>query len=197
MSVEIFIARFPASPAIKEDIKRLQKPGNSPIVTFCRSLADESARGLREILKRNSADEVTFEPKDLSSLNLPPQQRSRARLQCCGILFGLSIPAIERTVIERVFDAQLLSAEVNIAISGTLLRRMWVEGNQTVPLSVPDWQSMIGLIKSDKTFGSFFQNNGLKLMPRSLRIFLESSGLLPDIREIILPMYQERAKYLI
>lgn len=197
MSLETFKERFPASPEIIAMVARLKRPDESAIAALCKSLVQESGSGLKELLNKTSGGDVAIEPDKFNLLALTPKARDLAALHYSGILFGISIRALERTVITRAYDADSFAIDYNLAIAGTPLKAAQSSEEQIAPLSNSDLSTMYQLIERDRTFGIFFQNEEIESIPNPLRKHLKSTGLLPEMREAILPMYKKRAEFLI
>jgi hypothetical protein len=113
-----------------------------------------------------------------------------------GIIFGVTVVCLERTIVNKQFDFTDCCERYNLAISGTQLAGLRAEEK---PEILPDdkWREMISLVQQDKTFAIFFEESHRNLMPDALNRFFGEVKIMSAIRADISPIYKERAKMLV
>lgn len=199
MSIEAFKTRFPADPReIRGIVERSRNNnGSSLVVVLARNLVYEAAIGLRRNLERFSQAGQAIKPDDLMLPGMSPEHRQQTILNYTGIVFGISVASLEHSLINRVFDASLLTTDYNIAITGTPLKPAEVNDDPVVPLTYDHMRLMYQIAGRDLTFALFFQSEGFSATPVRLREFISDTQVFPWIQQTILPMYHERARFLI
>jgi len=105
MNVENFLLRHPADSEFRAMIERQRLPERSLVATFASMFAWESGDALREATK-NLSPELNF------GFGLEfgrfPGLSSQGLISYAGVIFGASIPPLERSPVDGYFDAEEL-----------------------------------------------------------------------------------------
>ena len=203
MSVENFLAHYPPHPgelrgAVDAFGERRSFGSSSRVAILARALTDDASSGLRELMKRFAASGLTFKPDLIMALEMSPEQRGQVRTHHAAIVLGISVVALEDTLTNGAFDKKSFAQQYNMALSGTHFETADLVGPEIEALSRDHMRRMYECVGKDKTFCRFFEHeDGMAVMPPSLRDILMISGSLPTIREELLPKFQERATLLV
>lgn len=204
MSLEVFCQTHPATLELKgimEDKKA--RDGHS-----CRSLigllaldiSQAGGEGMRELTRRFSHSEVAMSFDSDSFRAIDPEIRDALISHHAAVVFGISVVNIEDILCEGVFDMRQWRDRYNIAISGTPFRGEFPEvgtkGKDVERLTKEQQNTLISCASQDKTLVIFF-NEGRKSLPVGLKSILEQPGRLRQIRASVLPIYSERARFLV
>ena len=197
MSVENFFLRYPADESLKSTMSKEMLPSMSPIAALAAKLAKGAGDGLREITRRLEDSDLAFRLDQKSFQRLNPDDGEKMTINYAGVIFGVSVSALEDCVVSGTFDLNHWCSLYNTVISGTQLSTMQQEKGESIEtLSKDNLQKMRDLVRKDKTFATFFESD-VNAMPSRLKNILIGSEILPVIRKSILPPYKERAKMLV
>jgi hypothetical protein len=199
MSLEYFRIRFPAeAESLGKAVSRIQKPDQSKITALAGALVYESSSGLGVIFRKLSKDGVAVEPDEIMLAQLSPDDRIDATENLAGVVLGVTISSLERSLVLRALDLRTFIDEYNHAITGTLLHPIKLAAEPLQPIAEDQYTKMLTLVNRDKTFSGFFENEaGLNTMPQPLSDFIFNRGVLPIIQLRILPFYRQRAGLLV
>ncbi len=155
--------------------------------------ASEGLKALSGIVDEQHI-EVASEVDFLQALNV--EQRSKVILNQAGFFMGLTLHGIEDALIEKVVDDRPLVTAYNNAVTGTHLDTVRSDGNHTEALTDEQWRALIGRVKSDPTFGDFF-DEGIDDLPKLLKHLVVGTGLIVPIKQTILPVHREQTTALL
>lgn len=192
--------RYPAGPQLREIIERrrqlrtdLQKMPS--VIVLADIFRQEGSYGFRELIGQVERAGVAIGPDEKFFQQIPDQYKSPIYNQYAAIVFGISIRSLHEMLLEGSFDGEVWCAMHNLSIAGTCFPSLnpKEKTSDRVPAGnlVILWQSAL----QDKTLSFFFETPGL--MPNMLRKVLEDLGVLPVIFSTILPLYRERAQFLL
>jgi hypothetical protein len=198
MTVEGFHARY-LPDVFATDIVRRQDFG---IPTKIQSIAEmyrnEGSQGVRDLGKAYAQKDGALKAEETLAIMLPEDKYSLG-INLSGVVFGLSLRAIEIALIEKQFGEREFFAKLKDSLVGT----PWADG-LTVPdeqaITVPGnyWQAMIDVAKIDRTLGSFFINGTNRLllpeMRRAMSVRLAGMSMFHAMQEGIVPNYIIRAQ---
>ena len=197
MSVENFCKRFPASTDVRgiiEDIRSTDiKTGKSLIAILAEQLVREGRDGLREIIKELNPGQIMLRMtlEDFRRISASEENRQKIFINYASVFFGLAVGFLETSLIEREYNHQDWPDEERYP-SNTQSQK---EGREKLlPEKLND---MYSIVKKDKTFGLFFEEEGIQAMPDAMQELLKEKEVLPIIRESILPLYRQRAQFLV
>lgn len=159
-------------------------------------MAQAGGEGIQELTRESSYARVAmnFDP-DLFK-RMGPKNRNALIQHHAAVVFGVSVLGIEDALWTRVFDRSVWFVRYNLAMAGTPFRGTKMRGKGIEELSAEQHSTLISHAVRDKTLSVFF-NGELKSLPTGLRSILEQAGRLQQIRSGVLPVYAERAYYLV
>lgn len=166
-----------------------------PVVVWASMLADEGAGGVRELMSSLTSSGRGIDPSREFFGQIPQEYQIPIRVNHALIVFGLTINSLHEFLAEGSFDAQTWCDRYNLAITGTLLPKVKVGGETRDGVSAGELVTLRQSASHDKTLSFFFETPGF--MPNMLRKVLENLGVFPIIQSMILPLYRERAQYLL
>ncbi len=197
MNIENFLLRYPATPELKEILANERLPERSLVATLALNFAKEAGYELREATRSLSDSNFAFELDSASFLRLPMETQEKIRVSHAGVVFGVSIPPLEQSCITGFYDLGEWFSLYNMEISGTPFSQMKAEeAKNREGLSIGNLQNIRGVVRKDPTFASFFAED-VRFAPEGLKRILVNSGILPIIKQHILPPYNERVKFLV
>ena len=189
----------PAQQDLKEILgnkkSREGRSDRSLIGLLAEDLTKAAGEGMRELTKGMSQSETTLGPDSAIFRQMAPETVKAIFEHNAAIIFGVSVVGIEDTLWNGSFDGRGWADRYNIAISGTLLSRITIDLDAE-ELTSEQWHTMIAQANQDKTLSGFFKE-GIVTLPSMLRRILHESRQLPQIRADIIPIYQERARFLV
>lgn len=194
MSIENFCSKFPESSDIKTTISTEIKEGMSLVAILAEQLAKEGRDGLRERIGKLNPGTLMFNltPEDFRQILKSPEDKEKALADYASIIFGLSVVLLERTLVEREYNHKDWDPY------GVYLFNIQSRKEESQKLSPGKLTEMYSIVEKDKTFGLFFEEEGIQAMPDAMRQLLEENDvLLPIIRKQILPLYRARAQFLV
>ncbi len=199
MSLEHFSQTHPASPELREIMLRKKERGKnsgSLVSLLAFDMAQAAGSGIQELTREFSYARVAmnFDP-DLFK-RMDPKNRNALIQHHAAVVFGVSVLGIEDALWTRVFDRSVWFVRYNLAMAGTPFRGTNMRGKGIEELPAEQHATMIYHAGKDKTLSVFF-NGELKSLPTGLRSILEQAGRLQQIRSGVLPIYSERARFLV
>ena len=187
MSVENFCIRYPISPELTQILKREKRSEDmSLIAVLADSLVKEASDGLRALTTKYD-----------SLLDISREDRSKMLKCLAGIIFGVTVVSLERTIVNKQFDFTEWHEDCKLALarSGGQLTAVRAK-EETEVLSYRKWRDMISLAREDRTLAIFFEEKHRSLMPQALNRFFDKETV-SIIRRDMIPIYKERAKFLV
>ena len=179
--------RYPISPDLTQILKREKRSEDMSLISVLAvSLAKEASDGLRVVTTKYA-----------SLLDVSQEDRKKIVKCVAGIVFGVTVASLERTIVNRQFDFTQWREDCNLALArggGQLSDTKVMEEIET--LSEDRWRNMVSLAKQDRTFAIFFEEKHRNLMPQAWNMLLDKETASVINREII-PIYKERAKFLV
>lgn len=197
MSLENFSSKFPADPSIRGVIEAKRNRGKSLPIVLAEELVKDAGAGARELTSRFNLQNTMSLLDEETLRRLPPEYTIKMLEYYAAIIFGVSIVSLEETMVDRQFDYQKFFSRFNLAITGTQFAEAQAKEEKTERLSDERWEAMISLKNQDKTLASFFEEENRGIMPASLVAFIDTVAVRSTIREAIIPVYKERAKFLV
>ena len=199
MSLEQFCLTHPAQQDLRETLgNRKSREGRSDrslIGLLAEDLTKAAGEGLRGLTKGMSQSATTLDPDSAMFQQMTPETVKAIFEHNAAIIFGVSVVGIEDTLLNRVFDGRGWADRYNMAKSGTPFDNITIDLDAK-ELTGKQWQSMIIQASQDKTLSVFFKE-GIVTLPSILRRILHESRQLPQIRADIIPIYQNRARFLV
>ena len=200
MSLEHFSQTHPATPELREIMLRRKEMGinsdRSLVSLLALDMAKAAGEGIQELTRGYSYARVAmnFDPDLFKRMDL--KTRNALIQHHAAVVFGVSVAGIEDALCTRVFDRSVWFVRYNLAVVGTPFRGTNMRGKGIEELSTEQHSTLISQAARDKTLSVFF-NGELKSLPTGLRSILEQAGRLQQIRSGVLPIYAERAYYLV
>jgi len=199
MSIENLLDPRESAAIIAAENKRiLEKSGaTSPVYIVANAYIRNASHGIKSIARKYQRPRQAAASEEDFIKQLPLKERQTVSLNRAGLIFGISLLAIEDALIERVVEPSNIAAEYNFAVSGTPFEN--AEFAQGTREQIPDdkWGKMIQCATGDRTLGSFFGEE-FSLLPESVRcILLKNSDLQGIIVEMIVPTYRDQVRTLI
>ncbi len=198
MSVEQLLDKAISPELIQREQGRVKERHipRSPVHIIANVYISEAQETIQEVSKQldEAHKEIASQKDFLDSLN--PNQRRTVRINCAGLMMGVSLHAIEDVLVERKFSDSNLVAEYNMAVAGTYLDIATYNEGGMGQITQGQWRNMLGYIKKDPTFGILF-TEGFKALPINIQNILQITGVLPIIREDLLPIYRDQTTALI
>ena len=179
--------RYPISPDLTQILKREKRSEDmSLIAVLAVGLVKEASDGLRVVITKYD-----------SLRNISQEDRKKMVKCVAGIIFGVTVASLERAIVNKQFDFTEWREDCNLALArgGGQLRDTKVVG-EIEALSEDRWRNMVSLAKQDRTFAIFFEEKHRNLMPQASNILFDMETVSVIRREII-PIYKERAKFLV
>lgn len=198
MSVENFCQTHPADYSLKKMMQRKRDQGGllkSLVAILAEDLALAGRDGLRELTRRLNPSSTALAPDFSLSQDFSPTDQQAISDNLAAIMLGNTIISIEEMLRENVLDVKSWCDRYNLEISGTLIQKAVIEGSETVQITDSQWHTMLSFAKEDKSLSIFF-GVGFNSLPDYLKLFLSQPARAQAIGKII-PLYKERAKYLI
>ena len=198
MSIENFFLSHPVSPDFKKRMMDERQPNRSAVATFALELAKEAGNGLREAT-RNLGDLRLDYGIKLDNLQfLPQDDRKRVAINYAGVVFGVSIPPLEKSCDNGYFDLGEWCSLYNRNIAKTPFAQLQVKEEKGKEiLSQEHWFKLRHEATENPTFSSLFTED-IEYMPESLRILLLRSGvILSVIQQNILPFWKPPVKFFV
>jgi len=201
MSLETFCTRFPANPEVRTSIASMQRietqEGKSLVAILAQQLAREGRDGIRETLNKYFPGNTMFELDQKILERIPAEDKQKMFDNYAAIVFGLAVVSLERTLVNGEYDHEDFCQRYNLATGGMQLGKAEAEDVKVEKLSHDQMGQMYAVIKKDKTFTLFFEQEGIQAAPHVLRQFLQEKNTILNIRKAILPLYKERARFLV
>ncbi|MDO8577223.1 MAG: hypothetical protein Q7R82_02660 [Candidatus Daviesbacteria bacterium] len=183
MAIEDLADRYPSGAGLKDSIeatlegRRVNNTPGNRLVALGDRYVDEGRNGLLSI-----TEYLTEATGGLPELNnatlklLDNDQRASMFRNKDAVIIGAAVQVIHIALGEQVSHAEILIGRYNLAIAGTLLRPPIIEGLELVQgLTSEQWFVLIDTWKTDKTFGSFFEPDGFRTLPKNLRAIFEET----------------------
>lgn len=178
------------------ELKKSQRGLTKSLVAIlAEDMAEAGGEGLRQLTKRLDQSSTTLAPDAESFTDRSLTDQKAMYDSMAAILVGLSIVAIEETLINNELDLKTWYARYNLAISGTPFTKAVYLGQDREKLTDERWKKMLNWAETDKTLAIFF-DRGLDSLPNSMQSFLNQAGRLNAIHRIM-PIYRQRAQLLI
>ncbi len=200
MSLEDFKNKYPAEQALKAIVEgRREKRGirgRSLVGILAEELVSDAASGFKLLTAPLSREVVGIVPDMSLMQKLEPSAREGAFTHIAAVVFGISVVCLEDSLASMQFDASDWSARYNLATSGTIVPKSEVMGLPVENIAEGGWMQMLRMAGNDKTLTIFFDGN-MDNMPESLRRIIDRANSGVRIRDKIIPMYRERASFLI
>lgn len=198
MSIEAFIGenKGPTVRAFVDNRKAIEESqGHSKrkLEVLAEAYIGAGADGIKAVTERLNDRGVALRPDAAMFSKLSDDEKDRLGLNVAAVFFGASIVAIEASLINRYFDCEQLAVLVNEPLRPTPYPK-WVVLDPVETLSDEKWRAMIALAVEDLSLSVFFEERGFGFLPESLKNPLAQTGLLPIIRERLLPVYRDQAK---
>lgn len=181
-----------AGPQLREIIKQRQKTWTGlekmpPVIVLADIFRQGGSYGFRELMEQieRAGDAI-----------VPDEKVFQLEEQYAAIVFGISIRSLHAMLAEGSFDGQVWCERYNLATADTPFTGLQVKGKPIdEEVAVEGLVILRQLALEDKTLSFFFEHP--YTMPNMLRKILEDLGVLSLIQSKILPLYRERAQYLL
>ncbi len=199
MSIESFFDNYPPGAELAHLVEqKAEQERKSKIHVLFQEFITEGTDGMRSIGREINEDHIEFYRDGKTSAPIPRKKKMALIINHAAVLFGLSGIAIESTLVEQVFDANLFCDLYEESLRGTPLPLTIEPSHGGVEELTPDdWNNMISLANRDKTFSVFFEPEGLEALPATMAGVLRITNLLPVIQQHTLPAYRTRAEFLV
>jgi len=206
MSIEIFWAKYPANPEVRSSIENIKKTetGKSLIAILAEQLVIEGRDGIRKIFNKYYPGNTMFELDQKSLEKITAEDKQKMFYNYAGIVFGHAVVSLERTLVSREYDHEDFCQRHNLATQGMQIVKAETGDVNVEKLSQDQMGKMYAIVNKDKTFALFFEGEEreegketIMAMPHALRRFLLENDRILIIRKAILPLYKERAKFLV
>lgn len=199
MSLKEFCSTHPPQQDLKEILghkkSREGRFDRSLVGLLAEDMTKAAGEGLRGLTKGMSQSATTISPDSSLFRQMAPETLKAIFEHNAAIIFGVSLVGIEDTLLNREFDGRGWADRYNMAMSGTPFSR--ITFNQDAEeLTDAKWRLMIAQVSQDRTLSIFFKE-GIDALPTMLRRILHESGQLIQIRATIIPIFQDRARFLV
>lgn len=191
---------YPASPQLVTILENRRKQElshpQSLVTAFANALIKDGSNRLKDLF--NGINTVIATPSSVNvffrEVPVLTQEQDEALAE---IIFGACLVSLDDAIWSGKVDMAIWFAKYNEAISGTPLRQIHIHDNAIEVLSRDYLNEILTpLAIEDKTLASLFSEK-FRFLPELLRLILNESGRLPLIRTRILPLYRERAQFLL
>lgn len=169
-----------------------------PVVVLADIFMQEGSDGLEKLMERIASAGVAIVPDENFFEQISDEQRSLMEEERAAIMFGISIRSLHAMLggdSFNGFDSQAWCDGYNRATAGTPFPSLQVKGGPIDIVATEDLTILRQLALEDKTLSFFFEHP--YTMPNMLRRILEDLDVLPIICSMILPLYKERAQFLL
>lgn len=193
--------KYPADPDIIGIIARTKQDRTDlqcmpPVIVLASRFSQEGADGVKELMSSLEKSGLKINRERDFFTQIPPEFQGPMKLNHALIVFGLTVGSIHEMLISGEVDGSVWGGRYNTLITGTLLPKAVIPKESIERLSAEDLKNLRGQASQDKSFASFFDTH-FDLLPRVLQNTLKAADALPLIRTIILPLYRERAQFLL
>lgn len=177
---------------------RTEKTAMSLYHSLGLQFASEGRSGLLEIdgyLSKEKLKGILLPGEPLFK-ELPPGWKEKFMINFSGIMFGVSMRAIETMLGEQRFSLKDLHRWINNYTIGTRVPEYRGAVEEDTNVSDEGWTEMLKLDKQDPTHSIYFKGENLEYLPHPLKRILRSTQALNEIRSTILPIYSKMAAQL-
>lgn len=201
MSFAEIKVKLPSIPELGEMLKRWRDrradlQGSPLVVVLASRFSQEGADGVKELMSFLEGYGVMINRERDFFTQIPPEFQGPMKLNYALIVFGVTVGSIHEMLISGEVDGSVWGGRYNTLITGTLLPKAVIPKESIEKLSAEDLKNLRGQASQDKSLASFF-NTHFDLLPRVLQNTLKAAGALHFIQDAILPLYKERAQFLI
>lgn len=166
------------------------------VVVLASMFAEEGKDGVKELMSSLTRSGLNINPEREFFQQIPPEFQGPIKLNYALIIFGVTVASIHEMLINGELDGSVWGDRYNMLITGTLLPQAVIPKESMERLSAEDLKNLRRHASQDKSLASFFDEH-FELLPKVLQSTLRGAGALHFIQDVILPLYKERAQYLL